>query len=159
VIGPITVIGTSLVLSTPLTANQTYQWQVAAIDSLGVASPWSGSLTFTVPPPPSPPSVTSATPVSKKHKITSIVIAFDEALQTASADSTGFYQVARQVAIKRKKPVYGPPLAFRVNYGGNRDVTLTLNKPVTGPVRLIVLSQIVAADGTSSTQPFTLILK
>jgi hypothetical protein len=159
VVGPTSVGSTSYSTSEPFVAGQSYQWQVAAIDSSGMVGTWSSPVAFTLPPPPPPPWATHATPVTKKHKLTAISVIFDEALQTSSANLTGFYQVTRQVAIKRKKPVYGPPISFRVSFDGNRDVTLTLKKPIIGPVRVMVLPGIVSADGLASSQPFNFIIK
>ena len=132
-------------------------------------SAWSSPASFSIPPTDSPspgpsptpsptatpPSVTGLVGVSHaKKKLSAITIAFDEALASASADSLGFYQVA-PVMKKRKKVVYGKPVKIAVSYDGSRDVTIRLAKPVKGPLRLVVLSGVIGADGAASKQPYT----
>jgi hypothetical protein len=91
-----------------------------------------------------------------RKKVSTITIAFDEALQAASADSIAFYQVA-PVTRRRKKVIYGKPVAIAsARYDGGRDVTIRLARPVKGPVRLLVSAGIRAADGTPSARSFTL---
>ncbi len=137
-----------------MTAGHTYQWQVAAYDNTGAVGTWSSPTTFSVPlpPPPSPPYVTGIAGVAhaKKKQVSAVTIAFDEALQSASADSMGFYQVVQGVK-KGKRIVYKKPVKIAsVSYDGSRDVTVRLAKPVKGPIRLMVSPGIVAADGTST---------
>ena len=49
---PITVLNaTSYTMGTPLTPGHTYQWEVAALDSLGQETAWSPLLNFRVSPP------------------------------------------------------------------------------------------------------------
>ena len=68
VVGP-TVVGTTpYTPAAPLSVGHTYQWQVAAIDASGAASPWSSPTIFHVSPaaptPTNPPAggETSTTP-------------------------------------------------------------------------------------------------
>ena len=84
-----------------------------------------------------------------------ITIAFDEALETASADSIGFYRVAEGIK-KRKQIVFSKSVKISsISYDGSRAVTVRLAKPVKGPVRLIVSPGIMATDGTASNQEYT----
>ena len=150
------VNGTSYSLSQALTPGHTYQWQVAAYDSAGQETAWSSPASFSITSAPLlyvegiKPAYTK-----KGHKITAVTIVFDEALEAASAESTESYQVARQVAVKHKRPVYGAPIGITVVYHGGDDVTVMLDKPVKGPVRFIVTEDIMAADGTRLAQPYT----
>ena len=67
VVGP-TVVGTTPTTPAALSVGHTYQWQVAAIDASGAASPWSSPTIFHVSPaaptPTNPPAggETSTTP-------------------------------------------------------------------------------------------------
>ncbi len=163
ILAPTKVAVLTYTLAAPLTAGHTYQWQVLAYDSSGADSSWSSPMSFSIPPAnsqsngssPTPPSVTGLVGVTlAKKKVSAITIAFDEALESASADSIGFYQVAPETK-KRKKIVYGKPVKIAVSYDGSHDVTIRLARPVKGPLRLMVLPGIIAADGAAGTQPYT----
>ncbi len=166
VVGPTNVAGTSYSPAAVLTPGHTYQWQVAAFDSAGVMGPWSSPTTFLISSPSQPPvtpPLTPAPPVVSglvgvthaKKKLVAITIAFDEALAAGSASSASFYQVT-PVMKKRKKVVFGAPLTIAsVSYDGSRDVMVRLARPAKGPLRLVVLPGIAAADGAASEQTYT----
>ena len=94
-----------------------------------------------------------------KKKVSAITIAFDEALEMASADSMAFYQLT-PVIKKRKKVTYGKPVALAsISYDGSRDVTVRLARPIKGPLRLVVSPGIVAADSAAGVQGYAAIVE
>jgi len=173
VLPPTNVVDTSYTPSAPLTVGHTYQWQVLAYDSSGADSTWSSPSTFSIAstptptPPPTPTSTPTSTPpyvrglagvVEVKRKIRALTIAFDQALQSVSADSPGFYEVTQGVK-RRKTIVYTKPVRIlSVSYDGSRGVTVRLARPVKGPLRLVVSPGIVGADGVGGTQGYTTIV-
>ena len=149
-IAPTNVSGPSFTPAAPLAAGLTYQWQVRAYDSSGSDSAWSPPLTFSIASLPPPPAyVTGVTGVLHvKKKVRAITVAFDEALEAASADSSVFYEVVQRVK-QRKKIVFKHLAIATVTYDGSRAVTVRLARPVQGPVQLIVQPGILAANGHS----------
>ncbi len=167
ILAPTKVAVLTYTLAAPLTAGHTYQWQVLAYDTSGADSSWSSAMSFSIPPTnsqsngssPTPPSVSGLVGVTHvKKKVSAITIAFDEALESASADSIGFYQVAPEMK-KRKRIVYGKPVTIAVSYDGSHDVTIRLARPVKGPLRLMVSPGIIAADGVAGEQPYTVTVR
>lgn len=112
-------------------------------------------VTFSTPLPAFPPAVTgSPGVVSSKNKIAGITIAFDEALETASADLTGFYKVY-QVTEVRRKTVLKSLKIRSASYDGSRTVTIALAKPlVKSRIEVVVQAGIVAANGAVSVQSY-----
>jgi galactose-1-phosphate uridylyltransferase len=90
-----------------------------------------------------------------KKKVRAVTIAFDAALEMASADSLAFYQLA-PVIKKKKKVTFGKPVVIAsISYYGSRDVTLRLAKPAKGPLRLVVSPGIIGIDGVAGTQGYS----
>jgi hypothetical protein len=149
IVAPSAVGQPPFTLATQLTPGHSYQWQVAASDATGFTSPWSSPTSFFIILPP-PPYVSNIAHVTvSKGKVSAVTIAFDEALQATSADSTSFYQMV-PITIKRKRTVYGKPLRFTVSYDGNLDVTIRLRKPVIGKLQLTVYPGILATNSARS---------
>ena len=138
----------------------------------GTPTQW-GTFSFTVtatdgnqdtgvqPPAPPPPVVTGIAPVTRTRKgLTAITVAFDEALNSGSAGNLELYSVFLSVE-KHRKAVYSKPLRIKdVSYNGSaRTVTINLAKPYKGVVEVTVHSGIVAADGQSSDEDFSAIVK
>ena len=92
--------------------------------------------------------------------MTAITVAFDEALNSGSAGNLELYSVFLSVE-KHRKAVYSKPLRIKdVSYNGSaRTVTINLAKPYKGVVEVTVHSGIVAADGQSSDEDFSAIVK
>jgi hypothetical protein len=139
----------STALTFALMPGQTYQWSVAAYDSSGAESAWSIPASFTIGLPL--PSVVGM-PVAGhvKSNVSTIAVMFNEPL-APQADSTAFYKVfegtnkggnytyTNSVRIKSVKP------------GRSNGVNITLARPVKGPLKLVVLAGIPAANGARST--------
>jgi hypothetical protein len=119
-------------------------------------------------PPPAPgfftysttaPAATGIIAVGQSRKgLTSITIAFNEALAPGSASETALYSVLGAVK-KRGKTAYTKHVAVKsVTYNNStRSVTITLAKPYKGAVQVTVKAGLTAANGpsSSSTQTFT----
>ena len=88
--------------------------------------------------------------VHSKKGLTSVSLAFDEALNPASANNLGLYRVLGAVK-KRGKTVYSKALKIsRVSFDGNAHVTITLAKPYKGAVQVTVFGGMKASSGVSS---------
>ena len=101
--------------------------------------------------------------VSVKHSkkgVTTITIGFNEALNPASADNVSLYSVLDGVRV-RKKTVYSRPVTIRnVIYDGtHHTVAIKLAKPQKGIVLVTVRSGMLAADGASSSNVFSAVVK
>jgi hypothetical protein len=158
VVPPTNVSGTSYPLNTPLTRGQSYQWRVAAIDGTGVQSAWSNPQAFSIASnatlPPAPTVIRLAGVTRTRRRISTITIVFNEALQPASAASRAFYEVEQRTSSGRTI-VYGQPIGVRsASYRGSNEVTVRLVKPLLGPIRLIILPGIIAANGAASAKKF-----
>jgi hypothetical protein len=101
--------------------------------------------------------------VSAKHSkkgLTSIIVAFNEALDPGSADNVNLYSIQGGVR-KRKTTVYSKPVTIRnVSYDGkDHTVAINLDKPYKGTVRVTVHSGILAASGAPSSSDFSAVVK
>jgi hypothetical protein len=108
-----------------------------------------------------PPSVTGIVAVDHTKKvITSIVIGFNEALDSASADNVAFYALDSGVK-KRQKLQFTKSVKIRsVLYDGTtHHVTITLAKPTKSTVQVTVHTGILATNGLSSSGDFTAVVK
>jgi hypothetical protein len=107
------------------------------------------------------PHVTRVIAVAPSRKaITSILVAFDEALDPASASEARFYSLASGVE-KRHKLVFrkGVKIA-RVSYGATtQTVRLKLAVPQKGPIQVTVRAGIVAADGVMDSSEYTAVVR
>jgi virginiamycin B lyase len=105
----------------------------------------------------SPPHVLGIAGVARsKHGVSSVTVAFDEALNSGSAQSAGFYRVLGGVA-KHRKTTFSKKLGlgFLIYDSNANTVRVNLAKPYNGPVQVEVLPGIMAASGAASTGVFT----
>jgi hypothetical protein len=144
---------TSAVLSVALASGRTYQWQVMAYGNPGSLSPASNLVSFSIHalPPPAPPHVTGVSVTSRVgKKIKAITVHFDEALVGVGPSSATFFQLSQRKK-GGKHPVYRPINDGPISYNSaGYTVRVQLRKPVIGPIRIIVLGGIQAANGTLS---------
>ena len=124
------------------------------------------------PPTPTPPTPTPPTPAPPPHAmgvvsvghskkgLTSITVAFDEALNSASLSNLGLYSVLGGVKT-RKRIIYNKVERIKgASYNDNaHTVTINLAKPYKGVVQVTVHGGIVAANGASSLGDFRAIVK
>jgi len=112
-------------------------------------------------PTPPPPVVIGISGVTRKRKgLTAITIAFDEALNSGSVGNLALYSILRGVK-KHRKTVYSKPLVIKTvsSASSAQTVTINLGKPFMGAVQVTVHSGIVAADGQSSDEEFSTLVK
>jgi hypothetical protein len=113
-----------------------------------------------VAPAPAPHATrVSATGHSRKG-LTSITLAFDEALAPTSATNSALYSVLSG-AKKRGKTIYVKSVPIRgVTYNGNaHTVTILLAHPFKGSVQVKARGGIMAANGAASQGDFTAVVK
>ena len=92
--------------------------------------------------------------------LTSITVGFNEPLNFGSATNGAFYRLFSG-AKKHHKTFYTKPVKFNlVTYNIHAEsVTINLTKPFKGAVEVVVEAGIVAADGESSKNPFSAVVK
>ncbi len=114
----------------------------------------------TVLPAPAPHVSGVAGIGRSKGKISSITLAFDEALSQTSAESPGFYGLALGVK-KRRKLVFSKHVNLGgISYDSNaHTVTLKLRKPTKGTFQVVAHAGITAANGQASSGEFSAIVK
>jgi streptogramin lyase len=108
-----------------------------------------------------PPSLTGVVSVTHSRKaITQIILGFDEDLNPASATKGGNYTLAAGVR-KKHKLVFSKALKIGgVAYDGTtHHVTITLGKPHMGTTQVTVHGGILASNGLSSKDDFTVVVK
>jgi hypothetical protein len=114
------------------------------------------------PPPPPPRTQLQVTGIAvagqTKKGLTSFNVAFNEAVNTGSASNVGHYHVFASVK-KRGKATFSKALTIRDVVGGGSTATINLAKPHKGLVQVTVDPGIVAANGTSTSSPFSMVLK
>jgi titin len=129
-------------------------------DSIGLTA--SATVVVTVrpqSPPPPPPYVLGIVGSTRSRRgLTSIEIAFDEALNAISAQD-GDYTLLLGVK-KRGHVVYGKNVCIRgIQYDGNNDtVAINFAKPTKDPVQVTVRKGIAAANGAMSIADFSTIV-
>ncbi len=107
------------------------------------------------------PQATGIVSVKKSKKgVTTITIGFNEALDPGSADNVSLYKVLEGVK-KRKTTVFSKPLKIKtVSYDAtHHTVAIKLARPHKGIVRVTVQSGMLAADGASSSNEFSAVVK
>lgn len=107
-----------------------------------------------------PPNVIGIAGVTHSKELTAITLAFDEALDSASVGNLALYSVLRGVK-KHRKTVYSKPLAVTgaIYDGAANTVTIDLAKPYRRTVLVTVRSGVLAADGQSSSNEFSALVK
>jgi hypothetical protein len=148
---------TSAVLGVALTPGRSYQWQVLAYGNPGSLSPASNPVSFSIQVPPPPPHVTGMTVTHVGKKIKAITVTFDEALSGIGSSSARFFQLSQRTKAG-KHPVYRPINDGPITYNPvKHTVRVQLRKPAVGPIRIIVVGGIQAANGTlgSDSAPVT----
>lgn len=136
-----------LVRSTPAPAPAPTPTSIPAPKPQPIGTPSANSQ-----PIGTPPRVTKIVNVGhSKRGVTSISIAFDQALVADSAVNPSLYGALGGVT-KRMNPAFGKRLSIRgVSYDKDtQSVTITLTKPYKGAVRFAVRAGVVAVNGTSS---------
>ena len=117
--------------------------------------------TLPPPPPPPPPKVMGSPKlVQSKQGVKSISVDFDEALNSASASTRGFYHVFAAVK-KKHRTVYTQTVKIKsVVYNTAADsVTINLSKPHKGAAEVTIAGMIEALDGASVDIDYTAIIK
>jgi hypothetical protein len=128
-------------------------------DSMGLTA--SATVVVTVQPqsPPPPPHVLGIVGSTHSRRgLTSIEIAFDEALNAISAQNGDFTLL---LGVKRRgHVVFSKNVRIRgIQYDGNDDtVAINLAKPARGPVQVTVRKGIAAANGAMSIADFSTIV-
>jgi hypothetical protein len=97
------------------------------------------------------PQITGVVGASRtKQGLTSISLAFDEALDGRSVINPAFYSVLGAVK-KHRKTVYTKHVGIKgISLDGNSRVTINFLKPYKGAVKLTIHGGILAANGASS---------
>jgi hypothetical protein len=147
--GTVLVVGQGQVLSVTFTPTDTTNYTTAS---------GSTSINVVTPTPPQPTGIAGLG--RSKKGLTSISLAFNEALESGSASNVDLYSVLGAVK-KKGKTVYNKKLHIKsVSYNAKADsVTIKLAKPYKGAVQVTVQGGLVAANGAKSSSAFSAVAK
>ena len=156
--GPATVAAAGGVASfTGLTLDRGGTYVLQAQGAGLVPSP---ALNITVEPThPTEPRVTGVSAVSSRRGLTTIVIAFDQALDPSSASDPGRYAALGAVT-RRRRTTYARPVRLGVvSYtAGARMVTVRLARPYRGAVQVTVRAGLLGAAGVATSTEYITVL-
>jgi sugar lactone lactonase YvrE len=142
-------VGAILSFTTPATPTPTTPTPTSP-------TPTPTSPTPTPTPTPAPHATAIAAGARTKKGLSSITVAFDEALNSGSATSAGNYSLLAAVK-KGRKTTFKKPVAIRnATYdAGAHRVTINLAKPFKGAIQVTVHGGIKASNGASSSGDLT----